>query len=479
MSNQGLNIALFIITYYISTFLEIDIWGASIDDRRFEKYHRRFLSYGFGTVFAYFVIKSLSHVFCQGTHMVVEVLARQSNEGIEEDHPKNPARILNNISESALRIVQFCLEYNALTNMGLCIFQDLFVTRSVYIFDKGFLNATAIYTVGMASTLVGMLFFRNTNKFKTSDANDFIYKMKSMRNNGILAILITAVLISAGTFFILWITFPDSIAVYNPFIKQINKRGLIYFDAWIIFSISFIIVFALVFNSLLFTVPNTTAMKSMLESAKVCFTLNILHSDFWSCFATVMPMTVFFIILYINFRKAQIFGICLEYLGIIVFCQIIQFFQNFKCIYYFYTSLMQSTRMEFQSYNKNFLDVINCCRYFGKFSNGVTLFVLKVLAFVILVDSFNLNVVSTIVVIDPYYILGIVFGCIVIYCLTALDIRTLETFTKFLTQRIKRQCSKRINDDDYDPPITDIASDMTHAAIMNQLLAYYLPVILA
>lgn len=476
LANQGINLAIFVITYYVATFFAIDLGGATIDERKFEKFHRRFLSFGFGSAFAYFIIKSLSHVFSQGSSMVVEIMARQSSDGIEEDHPKNPARIINNVSESFLRIFQYCVEYNCLTNLGLCVFQDLFVTRNVYLLDRGFLNSTAIYSVGMAASLVGMIYFRNSNRFKASDANEFVHKMKKMQNNGIIAIFISAIIISAGTFLILWITFPDSVAVYNPFIKAINTRGLIYFDGWIIFSLSFIIVLALVVNSLLFTVPNTRTMKSMQESSKVCFTLNILHSDYWSCFATVMPMTVFFLVLYINFRKASIFGICMEYLGIITFYQIIQFFQNFRAIYYFYLSLLMASRPEFQNMNQNFTDVISCCRFFGKFSNGVTLFVLKVLVFVILVDAFNINIVSSIVVIDPYYILGVVFGCIIIYCLTSLDIRSLEVYTKFLLQRIKRQVLKNINDDGYDPPIVEIASDMTHLALMNQLFVYYIPV---
>lgn len=477
MTNQGMNLAIFITTYYLATFFALDVQGASKDDRSFEKFHRRFLSFGFGSVFAFFVIKSLTHVFCQGSSMVVEILARQSNEGIEEDHPKNPARIMNDISESFLRIFQYCLEYNALTNMGLCIFQDLFVTRSVYLLDRGFLNSTAIYSIGMASSLVAMLYFRRANKFKASDANEFIHKMKKMRFNGIIAILIQAVLVSIGCFCVLWITFPDSIAIYDPFTKSINKRGIVYFDAWIIFSISFLIVFALVINSMMFTIPNTRTMKNMHESAKVCFTLNILNSDYWSCFATLMPITVFFIVLYINYRKANIFGICMEYLGVVVFCQIIQFFQNFRSLYQFYLSLLLSSRQEFQASNQNFTDVIACCKFFAKFSNGVTLFVMKVLAFVILVDAFNINVVSTIVVIDPFYILGVVVGCIAVYCLTSLDIRTVEIFTKFLLQRVKRQALRRINDDDFEPPIVSMAQDMTHAAIMNQLLTYIIPVL--
>lgn len=84
------------------------------------------------------------------------------------------------------------------------------------------------------------------------------------------------------------------------------------------------------------------------------------------------------------------------------------------------------------------------CKYFGKFSNGITLFILKILCFVILVDSFNINIVSSIIVIDPYYILGIVTGCIGIYILTSLDIRTGEVFTKLFIQRINRQVLRRI-----------------------------------
>ena len=136
----------------MATFFGIDVIDTKITDKNFEKFHRRFLSFGFGSVFAYFIIKSLTNQFCQGAQMVTEILSRQSSEGIEEDHPKNPAKIISNISESFMRTFNNCLEYNALTNMGLCIFQDFFVTRSVYLLDRGFLNSIAIYSIGMTGS---------------------------------------------------------------------------------------------------------------------------------------------------------------------------------------------------------------------------------------------------------------------------------------------------------------------------------------
>ena len=75
-----------------------------VTERNFERFHRRFISFGLGSTFAYFVIKSLSTMFCHGTYICCEILSRLDSEGIEENHPKNPAKILSNISESFLEI---------------------------------------------------------------------------------------------------------------------------------------------------------------------------------------------------------------------------------------------------------------------------------------------------------------------------------------------------------------------------------------
>ena len=128
----------------------------------------------------------------------------------------------------------------------------------------------------MVGSLVAMLVFRNMNKFKLSDSNEFSNKQKTLQNNGIVCILISGAITTFGALFIMWNTFPDSIAIYNPFTKSIGHRNLIYLDAFLIFMLSFLIVLSLIINSLIFTVNNTKTMKSMTESSKVCFTLNLL-----------------------------------------------------------------------------------------------------------------------------------------------------------------------------------------------------------
>ena len=166
LTNQGLNLLCFCLVYYVATFFQIDFQDEEMTEKNFERFHRRFIAYGFGSVFAFFVIKSLTNLFSNSSHMVCEMLARQPSEGIDENHAKNPAKILHNISQSYFRIFQNSLQFNALTNMGLCIFQDFFVTRSVYLLDRGYLNSVAITSLGMVGTLIAMLLFRNWNKFK-------------------------------------------------------------------------------------------------------------------------------------------------------------------------------------------------------------------------------------------------------------------------------------------------------------------------
>lgn len=70
--------------------------------------------------------------------MTNEVITKEESSGIPIDHPKNPATILSNISQGFLRSYQNCMEFNALTNMGLCLFQVSF--NFFFLFKNFFLK---------------------------------------------------------------------------------------------------------------------------------------------------------------------------------------------------------------------------------------------------------------------------------------------------------------------------------------------------
>lgn len=478
LMNQAVNLAIFSIVYYISTFFQIDMESEQMTEKNFERFHRRFLAFGFGSVFACFLIKSLSNLFANASYMVCEILARQNSEGIEEDHAKNPAKILNNIAESYFRIFQNSLQYNALTNMGLCIFQDFFVTRSVYLLDRGFLNAVAVLSLGMVGALFGMLVFRNINKFKRSDRAEFNIKFSKMQKNGLIALLLAMILASMGAALVFNMTFPDSIAVYDPFQQKIKLRNLDWSDSLLMFLVSSFLVLSLVLNSLFFTTQNSSIMKKMVDATKISFSLTLLTSNTFACLACFLPLFSFFAVLYINYSRGNIYGVAVECLGIITYFQMIQFFQNFKNIYFFFKSLIMARKIEEEKAVKNFNDIINTCRMFGKFSNGVALFILITLCFVILVDSFNIQIVDTIIVIEPFYLLGICAGVLMFYFLTALEIRCDSTFTRKFLRLIKTQCLKRINDEDYEPPVTFLGSELVSYGFLFQIITYIVPTLM-
>lgn len=89
--------------------------------------------------------------------------------------------------------------------------------KPVFILDRGYLNAPAIYSLGMLASLIAMLWFRSKNKFKTSEQQEYNNNHEKMKSNGLKAIHLSAFLIAVSCYIIFWNTFPDSIAVFNPF----------------------------------------------------------------------------------------------------------------------------------------------------------------------------------------------------------------------------------------------------------------------
>lgn len=261
----------------------------------------------------------MANIFCMGTRMTVEILARVEGSGIPEDHPKNPGKMMSNISEGFFRTLQNCMEFNALTNMGLCLFQDFFVIKTVYMLDRGYLNAPAIYSLGMVGSLCSMIYFRRSIKDKLTENFAFLASFEKLKYSGLVAINLAAFQIIVSSFLIFWNTFPDSVAVYNPFRSEIGLRGVTYTHAFFIFSMSYIIVIVLIMTSMRYTGPRSSSVKSITEFSSVCFSLCVLKADYWAYYASVMPIMAFFVVILISYTYANVFGISITYLGVITF----------------------------------------------------------------------------------------------------------------------------------------------------------------
>jgi hypothetical protein len=480
MLNQSLNMIVFSSTYYLSSFFSLNINSNKLSASDFERFHRRFLSFGFGSIFAYFLIKSLSNLMIQGTRMCQEIMARQVHDGIPSDHPRNPASIIHNISKGFLKTIHNCLEVNGLTNMGLCLFQDFFVIKYVYQYDRGYLNGPAIYGMSMLGSLISMIFFRKRSHFRYSDQTAFMNDLPKLMRNGYICIITAGLQVTFTCFFIFYNTFPDSIAVYNPFKTQIGLRGVDYLDSFMIFASSFLVIVSLVINSMYFTGPNGTGTKNMEHNVNICFSMTLLKADYYSYIGTVLPYFVFFGCTVWAYHLANVFGVSLMYLGLITYYQVIQFFENFETIYYFYLAILEAgkdeTIAEQTGIEDGFSQIIHFCDTFSCFSSGASLFINKILCFTILVDSFNMSIVKTIVLVDPYYLIAIASGCSMLLFLTSMDLRSLDNFIKFLLIRIRTFVTGRINNTDFEPPMVDIARDLLTVSFINELCLFYIPV---
>lgn len=480
MTNQSLNLVIFCLIYMPSAwiFLGGTSKSSKLPTPYFEYFHRKFMCFGLGSIFSYFVTKSVSHLFCQGSRIVYEILHR--DKGIPSDHPRNPARIINNISESFWRVAQNTMEFNALTNMGLCLFQDMFVIKYVYVYDRGFLNGLAIYSLGMVGSLISMLCFRYFSYFKFSQSRNFFTGVKALRSSGLKAMLISGVLIFLGAFLVLGITFPDSVAVYNPFRADVAMRGVKYYDTLLILGFSFLINISLVINSIFFTDPLSLPNTCVEEYTKVSLSHTILNSFLWSALGTVFPMVVFLIVIILSYWYANMFGISVNYLGCITFYQITQFFQNFKYLHNFYLTILMmakdDTNAREMQVDQSFANISRTCTFYGKFSTGAGLFITQIMLFTILVDCVNMNIIKDLVVIDPYYIIAIIYGSISIMLLSSLDLKVVDYYVMILIDRIRELTMERLDELRYEPPVLEISQDMTRVSFIRLFAFFFLPV---
>lgn len=157
----------------------------------------------------------------------------------------------------------------------------------------------------------------------------------------------------------------------------------------------------------------------------------------------------------------------------------IQFFQNFKSLYYFQLSILMAARNETEVIrNKeeaNFQELIQFSKFYSKFSNGVSLFVTKILCFEILLDSFNMFMLQNINLVDPHTLFTMFFGSLILLFLTALDLRSADAFVKFFLGRVRLYFNQKINEPNFEPPMKELANDLTTMCYLNHILLLHIP----
>lgn len=354
--------------------------------------------------------------------------------------------------------------------------------KPIYVLDRGYLNAIAVYSLGMLASLIAMLHFRKRNKFKASEEQELFMNYDRLKSHGLRTLYLSGFLITLSCYVVFWNTFPDSIAVFNPFKAKLSLRGISPIESFGLFTLSFVLIIVLVKNSLHFTGPKSEAFRSLNEFSRVSFSLNLIKSDYYASYASIFPILAFFVTILVAYQLGNAFGVVLVYLGCIMYSQIVQFFQNFKNLHFFYIGILMAGKTqeekeaEVEGLDDNFVNLMHFCRYYGKFSTGASLFIHKVMCFVILLDSFNMHIVDHINLIKPYSLTAIMFGCIAIQVFVSLDHICASKYVRFALHRIHQLMKKDIDDPSFQPPVDEINSDLLQVSFMSEFLILFLPV---
>jgi hypothetical protein len=72
--------------------------------------------------------------------------------------------------------------------------------------------------------------------------------------------------------------------------------------------------------------------------------MNLLKTDSIGSYASIFPTLSFFALIVVSYHYGNAFGVSLTYLGCMCFSQIIQFFQNFNNIHYYYQAILMASK---------------------------------------------------------------------------------------------------------------------------------------
>jgi hypothetical protein len=208
--------------------------------------------------------------------------------------------------------------------------------------------------------------------------------------------------------------------------------------------------------------------------------MNLLKTDSIGSTAAIIPTLTFFALIALSYHFGNAFGVSLVYLGCICYAQIIQFYQNFDNMHYYYQAILMAgkrpAKKHIQGIGNNFSELLDFCSFFGKFSTGVSLFIHKVMCFAILVDTFNMHIVENVNIIHPYYVLAIVTGCLMIQVFISLDHICATKFVKFFLHKLTIIQAERITNPSWQPPVDEINNDLLKMSFMTQIFYLIAPV---
>lgn len=415
-------------------------------------------------MYFYLFFRVFSQFFRRTAFLSQEALARSDVDGIEEDHPKNPASFVVNLGEGYVRIMQESLEYVALGSVAYVTIYFFYLSSDFIQWGSGALHAPL--AVVAVCFLAKCIFLCCLKRLASISMNSESVNLRKLEQQELFHSVIDNFVVLAVFIVLVYTLIPDYALSTSDYVSEGGQIAA--------FVVSLLFVFINKLFQSYFIYPRHSPGEVMERSAQQSLSLTLMNASNLSGLQTTVSMIIYPVFLTIVYLFFESQGVCYFLLALFVSYMSVKGIELVSPIASATEILIQSSRlnaeMGFYRVNKK---IGYSAKLLGELYTGTSYYMIYTMVFLIILftenDSMDEVSLTSYKIIFCFMIMALFV--VVGKALTGLfQIIQANDFTKAIQVSLVQQ--KFIQDPARDPPITELTKKLGSKAIKYSLFLY-------
>lgn len=397
--------------------------------------------------------------------MTQEALSRADVDGIEEDHPKNPASFVLHLGEGYVKAMQDSLEYVALGSFAYVSIYFFYLNSDLLEYAESALDAPmAVFAICL---LVKALFVCILRLTALKGMSDTEINLKEVELYELAHSIIDNVFTLASLVFFAWLILPD-------YFLEDSTETAGFWQQFLSFAACILFVFAIRIVQGFFIFPNYLPGNSVEHSVRSSLSLTILTANNNAGSETLFSMILYPVVLLTIYSYLETLGVCYFLLALFVSYSNVKGLEMAQPIASTAEILIQSSRLNSEiKASGSYKLIIYTTRVLGDLYSGVSHYLIFTMVFLIV------KYVQETLDIDVSFDL---YSMLFSFLLTAV----IFVFTKAISGTMQNNLSKKFNtmirnalstyhfieDPAKDPPIEILSKKLGNRALICSFYLY-------
>lgn len=419
-------------------------------------------------VYFYLFFRIFAQFFRRSAALTQEALSRADVDGIEEDHPKNPASFVLHLGEGYVKAMQDSLEYVALGSFAYVSIYFFYLDSDLLDYADYALDAPM--SVFAVCLLVKALFVSILKLIPLRGMTDTEVNLKEVESYELVHSVVDSLFTMACFIFFAWLLLPD-------YFLADSTSQITFWQEFLSFAACILFVFFTRLIQGFFIIPTYAPGASMEESVRSSLSLSLITANNIAGAETLFSMTLYPIILLVIYNYLESTGVCYFLLALFVSYSNVKGLEMTQPIASTAEILIQSSRLNSEiNASGSYKQIIYTTKVLGDLYSGVSHYLIFTMVFLIvkyMQDKLDIDV--------SFDLYSMLFS----FLLIALVI----VFTKAVSATMQNNLSKKFNamirnalstyhfieDPAKDPPIEVLSKKLGNRALICSFYLYVTP----